>query len=69
MRIIRNFVGDPSLHIGVVVVLLIYLTQGGMLARDAATSKLIECRTCRRHYYPERPCPCPARREVARLLH
>ncbi len=69
MRTIRHFIGDPSFHIGAVVALLIYLSQAGILAPGSmASSKLVECRACRRHYYPERPCPCPARREVARLL-
>ena len=67
MSIVRNCVSDPGLHLLAIVILLGYLAQGGWTSDDVRpASKLVVCATCQRHHYPERPCACPVRLDLAR---
>jgi hypothetical protein len=59
MKRFWSCLGDPSLHMIGVAVLLVYLSLGlGRSREPGADSRLVYCSTCRVHHYPESPCRC-----------
>ena len=67
MRFIRNCLSDPSLHLMVIALLLVYLAfGGGPWSRDSsAEAPLPYCSKCHIHFLPGKTCECDLPGKIA----
>ncbi len=71
MRSLGNLLSDPTLHLLMIALFLIYLAFGNsQRARDGfAESPLPVCKTCHIHFLPDRPCDCRTPGRFAQATH
>ena len=67
MRYVRNCLGDPSLHLLGIALILIYLAfgEGSRFPDHRADEPLAFCRKCHVHHLPNKPCDCGLHRKIA----
>ena len=60
MRTFWSNLGDPSLHLLVIALLVVYLAFGGRFSTDRrwAEAPLARCKVCRAHFLPGANCNC-----------
>jgi hypothetical protein len=70
MRSFWNCLGDPSLHLLTIAMIMVYLAFGrGSQSDDAwAASPLLSCKVCHGHYLPGKLCDCHSSGDIAHAL-
>lgn len=59
--------GDPSLHLLAIALLLVYLAIGAPASGPAAESRLVSCRKCRAVHFPEGSCTLASQPRISGL--